>query len=309
MPFSPLGSRQGRRRHFGRLGWQIVVGPVSVAAALAACGSAGSSQNDGTGADGGSFVNEGGTIGRFVSSGGDDASSAGVVASALQFVPMATTLTVDGTTPQTRLRRFSFQATVNGQVAERRRPCRCSSIIGLDLATAISPHRLAGLGHSLGRLRRRRDASRALRRPRGHGQAHDRGRSARSRHGSEHGRDRARQRGYDAVGRGRHDDCVPVRQDRVPARPHGAHRDVDRADRRHARERRLSPAPLRGRAGHHRTIGIQATTAPSGDQEIPTRRPRNGPFRKRCGIAVTASNAVVLPTRFTSSCPVTTRGP
>ena len=114
MPFSPLGSRLGRRRHFGSLGWQIVVGPVSVAAALAACGSAGSSPQDGPGADAGSFVNEGGTIGRFVTGGGDDASSAAVVASALQFVPMATTLTVDGTTPQTTA--FQLQATVNGQV-------------------------------------------------------------------------------------------------------------------------------------------------------------------------------------------------
>jgi hypothetical protein len=112
MQLSPFGSRVGGRARFG---WRIVVGPVSVAAVAAACGSAGSpAQSDSpkTGADAGAFASETGSPGTFLT--GDDGSTANILATQLQFVPMNATLTVDGVTPQTTA--FQLQATVNGNV-------------------------------------------------------------------------------------------------------------------------------------------------------------------------------------------------
>src|ERR1019366_2558013 len=112
MRISVSGSRLGGRARFG---WQIVIGPVAVAAVAAACGSAGTpAQHDGPGAgsDAGSLAGEAGAPGSFIT--GDDGSSASVLATQLQFVPVSTALTVDGVTPQTTA--FQLQATVNGQV-------------------------------------------------------------------------------------------------------------------------------------------------------------------------------------------------
>ncbi len=101
-----------------RIGWEFLAGAVSVAGLAAACGSGNGASPSSIGPvepDAGSKgpVSDGGTIGTFVTS-RDSGSSGAVLATALEFIPVQATLTVDGTTPKTAT--FQLQATLaNGQ--------------------------------------------------------------------------------------------------------------------------------------------------------------------------------------------------
>jgi hypothetical protein len=113
MRFSVSSWRAGGRSRFG---WRLILAPVSLGAFAAACGSAGSSATVNGGPDAGSsFVTtDGGTTGSFIGTADDGSTGGPVVASALAFVPNATTLTVDGVNPQSTT--YQLQATVDGQV-------------------------------------------------------------------------------------------------------------------------------------------------------------------------------------------------
>jgi hypothetical protein len=105
----------------GRSGWRSMISAACLAAAAAGCGSSPSTARGVTLAPldaGGNGVKDSGP-GSFVVTTGDAATTnTPVVATALAFVPPASTITVDGGadggTPQTTT--FQLQATVNGQV-------------------------------------------------------------------------------------------------------------------------------------------------------------------------------------------------
>jgi hypothetical protein len=97
------------------LGFLHGAGAVCLVAASAACGSSPSTAHGVTlgVVDAGGTVHEGGP-GVFVVTNDAGTSNPPVVATQLTFVPPATTITVDGVTPQSTA--FQLQATVNGQV-------------------------------------------------------------------------------------------------------------------------------------------------------------------------------------------------
>src|SRR5580658_6690784 len=107
------GIRAGARHGFGLRRAAVA---VCLVATTVGCGSSPSTAHGITlgGVDaGGTVVNDRGP-GNFVVTSDAGGSNSPVVATALAFVPPATTITVDGVTPQTTT--FQLQATVNGQI-------------------------------------------------------------------------------------------------------------------------------------------------------------------------------------------------
>ncbi len=108
-PFKGLSARD-------RFGSLLLVGALGLVGGAAACGSSGSSSqgfSDVKPEAGIPVTRDSGTSFVVTPSDGGSTSTGPVVASALVFVPPATTITVDGVTPQTTT--FQLQATVNGQ--------------------------------------------------------------------------------------------------------------------------------------------------------------------------------------------------
>ncbi len=136
-----------RTKRGPRVGWEVLAGAVSVAGLAAACGSGASPSTIAPGeADAGDKgpVSDAGSTGTFVTTHGDSAAGATVLAAALEFVPAQATLTVDGTTPRTTT--FQLQATLaNGQTEivtptsmEFDRPDLASASLGSPVSVTAS---------------------------------------------------------------------------------------------------------------------------------------------------------------------------